>query len=96
MTMTVQALPLIKMFAIAPDCEVITETKPQASVEDLRIGDEVEVTYQDVSGTLIAHRIIQRNGTESRLVLESILTNRLPVSLFPLGTPLRACFARCW
>ena len=64
MTMTVQALPLIKIFAIAPDCEVITKTKPQASLEDLRVGDEVEVTYQDVGGTLIAHRILQRNGNE--------------------------------
>jgi Cu/Ag efflux protein CusF len=65
MTMTVQALPLTKIFGIAPDCEVITKTKPQASLEDLKIGDEVEVTYQDMSGTLIAHRIVQRNETES-------------------------------
>src|SRR5437660_187933 len=36
LTMTVQALPLAKIFGIAPDCEVITKAKPQASLEDLR------------------------------------------------------------
>jgi hypothetical protein len=67
MTMTVQALPLIKIFTISPDCEVITKAKSRASLGNLRVGDEVEVTYQDVSDRLIAHRIVRRNGSESRL-----------------------------
>ena len=67
MTMTVQALPLTKIFGIAPDCEVVTKTKPQASLEDLQIGDEIDVTYQDIDGVLIAHRIVQRSGAESNV-----------------------------
>jgi Cu/Ag efflux protein CusF len=58
--MTVEAMPLSKTFGIAPDCEVTTKDKPKASLEDLKIGSVVHVTYETANGILVAHRIEQQ------------------------------------
>ncbi len=58
--MTVEATPLSKTFGIAPDCEVLTKEKPKASLEDLKVGTAVHVTYEAAKGILVAHRIEQQ------------------------------------
>jgi hypothetical protein len=57
--MTVEATPISKTFGIASDCEVQTKDKPKASLEDLAVGNLVNVTYEDTHGVLVAHRIEQ-------------------------------------
>ena len=58
--MTVEATPLSKTFGIASDCEVTMKDKPKASVEDLKVGSVVHVTYEAANGILVAHRIEQQ------------------------------------
>lgn len=55
--MTVEAPPLSKTFGIASNCEIVLKDKPKASLEDLAIGLQVNVTYEDVEGLLVARRI---------------------------------------
>ncbi len=57
---TVEATPLNKTFGIASDCEVTTKDKPKASLEDLKVGDVVHVTYEAANDMLVAHRIEQQ------------------------------------
>ena len=70
--MTVETTPISKTFGIASDCEVIARNKPKAALEDLTVGDTVNVTYQEeANGLLVAHRIEQKAppkeaGTEER------------------------------
>jgi hypothetical protein len=59
--MTIEATPLSKTFDVASDCEVTTRDKPKASLEDLKVGSVVRVTYEADSGGLIAHRIEQES-----------------------------------
>jgi len=55
---TVETTPISKTFGIASDCEVTTKDKPKATLEDLTVGDVVNVTYQEeANGLLVAHRI---------------------------------------
>lgn len=56
---TVVATPITKTFGVPPDCEVMTQNKPKASLTDLMIGSVAVVTYEDASGALIADRIQQ-------------------------------------
>src|SRR5437867_11205907 len=60
-TLEVTAVVITKTFAAAPDCEVVTEEQPKASLDDLRVGDAVNVTYQEQAEMLVAHRIEQKN-----------------------------------
>jgi len=56
--MTVETTPLSKTFGIAPDCEVVTKNKPEATPGDLAVGNVVTITYQEeAGGLLVAHRI---------------------------------------
>jgi hypothetical protein len=56
-TLEVKAVLITKKFNVAPDCEVVVTDKPKAGLDDLKVGDEVNVTYQEQAGGLIAHRI---------------------------------------
>ena len=68
--MTVEVTPIRKTFGIAPDCEVVTKTKPKASLEDLTVGSLVDVTYLDSNGELIAQRIeVEGPPQQARLLL---------------------------
>ncbi len=58
-TLEVRAAVFTKQFAAAPDCEVVIKDKPKANLADLKVGDQVNVTYQEVAGALVAHRIEQ-------------------------------------
>jgi hypothetical protein len=57
---TLETTPLTKTFGVPPDCEVMTEDKPRASLEDLTVGSVATITYEDTSGVLVAHRIEQK------------------------------------
>jgi hypothetical protein len=49
-----------KSFTAATDCKVVTRNNPNARLEDLHVGEEVDVTYQDEQGVLVARRIVHR------------------------------------
>jgi hypothetical protein len=57
---TLETTPLTKTFGVSPDCVVMTEDNPRASLEDLMVGSVATVTYEDASGMLVAHRIEQK------------------------------------
>jgi hypothetical protein len=50
-----------KMFNAADDCRLSVEDKPEASWNDLRPGQRVEVGYQDAQGVLVARAIDQED-----------------------------------
>src|SRR6478609_10360783 len=58
-TRTVKARSFMteKKFALADDCRIVVANKPDASLRDLRIGDQVEFSYENADGVLIANRI---------------------------------------
>jgi hypothetical protein len=81
-TMTVEATPLSKTFGIASDCEVTTKDKPKASVEDLKVGSVVHVTYEAASGVLLAHRIEQLSPPQETDTGTGFIRYRLRYVLF--------------
>ncbi len=58
-TLEVKAAVFAKKFVAAPDCEVVIKDQPKAGLENLNVGDRVNVTYQEVADALVAHRIEQ-------------------------------------
>lgn len=44
-------------YKLAPDCTFGTQSNKKAALTDLKVGDEANVSYDDDSGVLIAHRI---------------------------------------
>jgi hypothetical protein len=80
--MTVEATPLSKTFGIASDCEVTTKDKPKASLEDLKVGSVVHVTYEAASGVLLAHRIEQLGPPQETGMGTSFIHYRLRYVLF--------------
>jgi hypothetical protein len=58
-TRTVKARSFMteKKFALADGCRIVVANKPDASLRDLRIGDQVEFSYENADGVLIASRI---------------------------------------
>ncbi len=81
-TMTVEATPLSKTFGIASDCEVTTKDKPKASLEDLKVGSVVHVTYETASGVLLAHRIEQLGSPQETNIGTAFIHYRLRYVLF--------------
>ncbi len=79
--LTVRAVVVSKTFTAAADCKIVTRDKPNAGFEDLKRGDEVDVTYQDQQGVLMAQRIVHhgvgpaaKEEARDRERLEDILT----------------------
>jgi Cu/Ag efflux protein CusF len=56
---TVRAKSLLseKTFHLADGCKIVANGKMDASLKDLRIGDQAAFTYEDARGVLIASRI---------------------------------------
>lgn len=52
-----------KRLNIADDCRVSMQDKPDATLEDLRPGQKLEVNYADNQGVLVVHQIAQQNLT---------------------------------
>jgi Cu/Ag efflux protein CusF len=46
-------------YKLAADCTFGTQSNKKAALSDLKVGDEVNVSYEEESGLLIAHRIAQ-------------------------------------
>jgi len=80
--MTVEATPLSKTFGIAADCEVTTRDKPKASLEDLKVGSVVHVTYEAAKGILVAHRIDQQGPPQESDRATAFIRYRLRYVLF--------------
>lgn len=62
-TVTVQGTILSKKFNAADACKVSLEDKPDAVMSDLRVGQKVDVHYQNAQGVLVAGQIVQHNLT---------------------------------
>jgi len=80
--MTVEATPLSKTFGIASDCEVMTKDKPKASLDDLKPGSVVHVTYEAANGILVAHRIEQQGPPQETDRTSAFIRYRLRYVLF--------------
>ena len=80
--MTVEATPLSKTFGIASDCEVMTKDKPKASVEDLKVGSVVHVSYEAANGILVAHRIEQQGPPQETDKTTAFIRYRLRYVVF--------------
>ena len=65
-SMTVHGLVLNKTFQVADDAVIGTPTKPEAGLGDLKIGDSVEVGYEEQGNMSIAHRIADRGAVKGR------------------------------
>lgn len=60
-TVTVQGAMLSKKFNASDACKVSLEDKPEAAMSDLRVGQKVDVHYQNAQGVLVAGQIVQHN-----------------------------------
>jgi hypothetical protein len=60
-TLTVKWLVLKKRFNIAKDCAFVVASKKNPGLADLRIGQSAEVSYEEVDGVPVAHRVVQTN-----------------------------------
>jgi len=80
--MTVEATPLSKTFGVASDCEVLTKDKPKASLEDLKVGSVVRVSYEAANGILVAHRIDQQGPPQETDKATAFIRYRLRYVLF--------------
>jgi Cu/Ag efflux protein CusF len=58
---TVKGLMFSKTFNVADNCKVAFEDKPEASLAELRPGQQVEIQFQNARGVLIADQITQKN-----------------------------------
>ena len=58
----VKGLVMNKTFDVANEASVITSAKPKATLGDLKVGDPVEVTYEQHQSGAIAHRIDQASA----------------------------------
>ncbi len=58
-TRTVKAERMMKerKFNLARGCKIVVNGKPTGSLRDLRIGDRVSFSYDDVDGVLVANRL---------------------------------------
>lgn len=58
-TVAVRWLVFNKSFNLGKDCALVVAQKSQPKLADLRLGESVEVRYQDVDGVAVAHRVVQ-------------------------------------
>jgi hypothetical protein len=54
---TINSLILNKTFRVADDAEIITPSKKHAALKDLKVGEPVEVTYEQHEPVCLAHRL---------------------------------------
>ncbi|MGC3959715.1 MAG: DUF5666 domain-containing protein [Verrucomicrobiota bacterium] len=60
-TVSVKGTMFSKTFNTAEACKISLEDKPAAALSDLRVGQKVDVHYQNVLGVLVAGEIVQHN-----------------------------------
>ena len=57
---TVRKFPVSKTFLVAVTCKITTSDKPDAALNDLKVGDKVKVKYEEEKDGLVARQIIIR------------------------------------
>lgn len=67
-TLEVKEFLFSKKFNLGDNCAYMLWNKPAGTLNDLRAGEKVTVSYQDVSGVLVADRIKQDPMTEPGMV----------------------------
>lgn len=60
---TVKMLWRKKTFQVLPDCEIVARKKPRGTLEDLNVGDPVEVAFVQAENLPVAHRIAVKGVT---------------------------------
>jgi hypothetical protein len=58
-TLKAKSLLNTKQFELAKDCTLIIDGKPSHELRDLRTGDQLTISYDDVNGVYIANRIAE-------------------------------------
>jgi len=56
-SLTIESLVINKTFKVADDAEIITPSKKKAGLKDLKVGEPVEVTYEQHEPICLAHRL---------------------------------------
>ncbi len=46
-----------KIFKVSPEAKIVISTVPEAKLEDLKVGDQVEVSYQEKDGVFLVSHI---------------------------------------
>ncbi len=64
-SLTVEGLVLMKTFEVADDALIATSDKPRAGLGDLKVGDEVEVLYEEQGAACIAHCIAHPGAVDA-------------------------------
>lgn len=54
-----------KRFNLANDCRIVIGGSPDGKLSDLRIGDKVVFSYEDINGVLVADRVGRESETET-------------------------------
>ncbi len=57
---TIRKFPVSKTFLVARDCKFTTTDKPNATLKDFKVGDNVKVKYEEAKDGLVARLIIIR------------------------------------
>jgi hypothetical protein len=58
-TLRVKYLLTVKRFNLADDCEIIVNGRKGAKLADLKLGQSVDLNYENVDGVMVAQRIVQ-------------------------------------
>ena len=56
-SLTIESLVINKTFKVADDAEIISLSKKHAALKDLKVGEPVEVTYEQHEPICLAHRL---------------------------------------
>lgn len=72
-TRTVRARSFMteRKFNLADGCRIVVDTKPDADLRDLRIGDRVEFSYENAAGVLVANRIGRESNRPANEMLQA-------------------------
>jgi len=76
-TQTVKAKDLLeeKTFHLADGCQIVTGGKPGGSLSDLRIGDRLAFTYEDMDSVFVANRIGRETASSGMEDAQAIKAN---------------------
>jgi hypothetical protein len=66
-TLEVKEFLSSKTFDLSDKCTIVLWRKPLGTINDLRLGEKVTVSYRDANGTLVANRILQNPITDAGL-----------------------------
>jgi len=64
-TIKAKAIFATKKFSVGDDCAVVINGKPNGKLSDLRPGESLTISYDDVDGVNVVNRIAPANGSGS-------------------------------